>query len=159
MNKNSGRIYVEKIHRFSRREVGRLRKFGWLKLSKSVGKCDGYIEIEAPTTPAYLSMVYRIRHMDASHLKHYTDSFSMKVDIKDMCKITNSEIQKLKSREIDVVKYDNERPSISDNLVWCTIYGDNMYEIYSGVDRVTKLIRGDILGGSKWCGKHNRFGD
>jgi hypothetical protein len=153
----SGRLYVENIHRISKKEETKLQKLGWIKLSKSVGKKGGYIEIEAKNEQTYLTMVYRIRHLTNNLEKYQPESCSMKVYIGDMCKLTNSEIKKLKRKDIVVVKYDNELPHINDNIVWCTIYADDKIELYNGYDRVTKLVRGDILRGSKWCGKHNRF--
>ena len=66
---------------------------------------------------------------------------------------------KLEEKDIYVVKYDNEKPEIDGRTVWCTIYGDDEDDIYFGLDRIVKLVRGDILRGSKWCGKHYRFSE
>ena len=153
----SGRVYMQSIHRLSQLEIDKLKKLGWLKLSKSVGKPSGYVEIEAKTDRSYLSMVYRIRYLDNNLSKSHHESHSMKINICDMGKITNSEIKKLREREIRVVKYDNELPIINDHMVWCTVYADDKCDLNRGCDRILKLLRGDILRGSKWCGKHYRF--
>ena len=158
----TGRYHVQTIHRFSEESLTKLCKYGWIKCTSSVGRSDGYIEIESPSEPNYLFMVYMIRKMDSDNMKKYKfspKSRSIQIDIEKMCKITKEEVDKLEEKDIYVVKYDNERPEIDSRTVWCTIYGNEEEEIYYGLDRVLKLVRGDILKGSKWRGKHYRFSE
>ena len=158
----TGRHQVQTIHRFSEGDLTKLRKYGWVKCTSSVGRSDGYIEIECPSEPNYLFMVHMIRKIDRDNTKKYklsSKSRSVQIDIEKMCKITKEEIDQLEEKDIYVVKYDNEKPEIDDRTVWCTIYGDDEDDIYFGLDRIVKLVRGDILRGSKWCGKHYRFSE
>ena len=160
----SGRIKLHTIHRFSDMDIYKLKLLGNVYITKSVGKRRGYIDIESEIEPNYLKMVHSIRNIEDRNMKMYNyskDKGSIPIPVDRMCRITDLEINKLLDIDIHVVKYDNEKSQkkrkLKEGEAWCTLYADSIDELKIGYDRIIKLVRGDILNGSKWCGKHDRF--
>ena len=162
----SGRIKLHTVHRFSYTDISKLKLLGNVYITKSIGKKTGYIDIESKVEPNYLKMVHSIRNIEDRNMKMYNyskDKGSIPIPVHLMRRITDAEIKRLYDLDIYVVKYDNEKTQkkkkLKEGEAWCTLYADSIEELKSGYDRIIKLTRGDILNGSKWCGKHDRFRD